>query len=71
MHAVHIFFKFFIQVYVCLCTCGRERVLSSGAGVTDGCELIDTVLGTELRFSRRAADALTTRPFLQPHVVYQ
>lgn len=37
-------------------TCvAEERVISSGAGVIDGYELLSMVLGTELRFSNRWA----------------
>lgn len=45
-------------------------ITPSGAGVTGSWELLDVVLGAELKSSARAASLLTTEPFLYPHYVH-
>ena len=65
---VHIRVHKYEVAHVCRCL-GRPQkgTYSLGAAITGGCELPDTVLGAELRSSRRTESAPKPEPSLQSH----
>lgn len=56
-----------MHVFVGVCVCWGQRPeegdVSSGAGATGSCELLDTVLGTQLG-TKSSMQLLIAKPFL-------